>query len=156
MIKLTLTKKQFVVYALGLICLFFQQLAHGQNSTRYKLENDGVLIYPDPRFIGLIHSCCNMNVIMPQDKISIRNDTITWNFSRYQPDVVTICLGQNDGVQDSALFVSNYVSFLDQLRLHYPDAAFICLTSPMADGELKRYMKKTIKTTVGIQHKKRG
>jgi hypothetical protein len=32
--------------------------------------------------IGLMHSCCNMNIIMPQvyDKISMRNDTINWNF----------------------------------------------------------------------------
>ena len=30
--------------------------------------------------VGLIHSCCNMNIIMPPvfDKISMRNDSITW------------------------------------------------------------------------------
>src|SRR5258706_5003899 len=32
--------------------------------------------------IGLMHSCCNMNIIMPPvfDKISMRNDTIPWDF----------------------------------------------------------------------------
>ncbi|MEI9807596.1 MAG: hypothetical protein WDO16_06760 [Bacteroidota bacterium] len=46
--------------------------------------------------IGLMRSCCNMNVIMPQvfDKISMRDDTIAWDFNQYQPDIVTICLGK--------------------------------------------------------------
>jgi len=40
----------------------------------------------------------------------LRGDTITWDFKAYQPDVVTICLGQNDGPkQDSTLFCSTYV-----------------------------------------------
>src|SRR4029077_4929292 len=62
--------------------------------------------------IGLMHSCCNMNIIMPQvfDKISMRNDTIKWDFKMYQPNVVTVCLGQNDGIQDSATFCKNYIS----------------------------------------------
>ena len=66
--------------------------------------------------IGLMHSCCNMNIIMPPvfDKISMRNDTIGWDFNNYQPDVVTICLGQNDGIQDSVTFCNNYIAFIKQ------------------------------------------
>lgn len=100
--------------------------------------------------IGLMHSCCNMNIIMPQvfDKISMRNDTIKWDFKKYQPDVVTVCLGQNDGIQDSAAFCDNYVSFLEKLRSYYPDAMLICLTSPMADARLATFMKKTLTSVV--------
>ena len=100
--------------------------------------------------IGLMHSCCGMNIIMPQvfDKISMRNDTINWNFKKYQPDIVTICLGQNDGIQDSAVFCSNYISFIHSLRKLYPAAHFICLTSPMADATLRTFMEKMITAIV--------
>lgn len=96
--------------------------------------------------IGLMHSCCNMNVIMPQvfDKISMRNDTINWNFKNYQPDVVTVCLGQNDGIQDSAAFCNNYISFITRLRTYYTKTTFVLLTSPMADARLAGFMKKTL------------
>lgn len=96
--------------------------------------------------IGLMHSCCNMDIIMPPvfDKISMRNNAISWNFKRYQPDVVTICLGQNDGIQDSVLFCNHYISFIKQLRGYYPYAHFILLTSPMADASLAVFMKKTL------------
>lgn len=93
--------------------------------------------------IGLMHSCCNLPYTMPQvfDKVNLRDDSIEWNFNQYIPDVVTICLGQNDGVQDSALFCKNYISFISTLRKHYPKATIICLTSPMADNDLVRVMK---------------
>ncbi|MGK2860646.1 MAG: SGNH/GDSL hydrolase family protein [Chitinophagaceae bacterium] len=107
--------------------------------------------------IGLMHSCCGMNVIMPQvfDKISMRNDTILWNFKNYQPDVVSVCLGQNDGMQDSATFSNNYISFIKQLRSYYPNATILCLSSPMADAKLAAYMRKTL-TAVADQMKKSG
>jgi len=96
--------------------------------------------------VGLVHSCCNMNVLMPQifDKTFLRGDTIKWNFKKYRPDVVTVCLGQNDGKQDSALFCKAYIGFLKALRNHYPKASIICLTSPMADSSLTARMKQYI------------
>jgi len=107
--------------------------------------------------IGLMHSCCNMDIIMPPvfDKISMRNNDLSWNFNNYQPDVVTICLGQNDGIQDSASFCENYISFIEQLRSHYPKAMLLCLTSPMADASLAAFMKKTL-TAVVKQMKSNG
>lgn len=94
--------------------------------------------------IGMIHSCCDMDVLMPQvfDKISLRDNKLAWDFTRYQPDVVTICLGQNDGVQDSARFCNAYINLVQQLRTHYPKATIICLSSPMADPTLLKAMKK--------------
>jgi lysophospholipase L1-like esterase len=89
--------------------------------------------------IGLMHSCCNMgNIVMPRvfDKIDQRDDSLAWDFSRYIPDVVTICLGQNDGIQDSAVFCGNYVQFIGRIRGYYPAAQIVCLTSPMADARL--------------------
>ncbi len=96
--------------------------------------------------VGLMHSCCNLDIIMPQvfDKVSMRNNEVGWDFTKYQPDVVTVCLGQNDGVQDSATFCNNYISFLKTLRSYYPKASFVLLTSPMADEALTVFMKKAI------------
>lgn len=94
--------------------------------------------------IGLMHSCCNMNVVMPSvfDKIDMRGDSLQWDFSNYQPDVVTVCLGQNDGIQDSILFCTAYVSFVKRLRTYYPSAQIILLTSPMGDAALTAALKK--------------
>lgn len=96
--------------------------------------------------IGLMRSCCDMNITMPQvfDKVSMRNDSIQWNFANYQPDVVTVCLGQNDGIQDQTIFCRNYVTFMQQLRTLYPNAIFILLSSPMASETLKNFMRKSI------------
>jgi hypothetical protein len=93
--------------------------------------------------IGLIHSCCNMDITMPQvfDKVSMRDNKIRWDFSKYQPDVVTVCLGQNDGKQDSVAFCTAYVQFMATIRQHYPAATIICLTSPMANDALKAMMQ---------------
>jgi lysophospholipase L1-like esterase len=88
--------------------------------------------------IGLTHSCCNMNMVMPQifDKDFFRKDTVKWDFKKYQPDLVTICLGQNDGIKDSTLFCGAYVDFIKTVRKAYPQADIICLTSPMANQKL--------------------
>ncbi|HJT73350.1 MAG TPA: hypothetical protein VJ720_05005, partial [Chitinophaga sp.] len=56
-------------------------------------------------------------------------------------------LGQNDGKQDSVAFCGAYVQFIGTLRKHYPSAAIICLTSPMADAELTKVLQRYL---VGI------
>ncbi|MGZ3810750.1 MAG: SGNH/GDSL hydrolase family protein [Mucilaginibacter sp.] len=94
--------------------------------------------------IGLTHSCCNMDIVMPDvlDKMLLRDNKIQWDFTRYQPDVVTICLGQNDGIVDSAFFCNAYVRFIDTVRKYYPKADIICLNSPMANDELTPVLKR--------------
>jgi hypothetical protein len=107
--------------------------------------------------IGLMHSCCNMKIIMPQvfDKINLAGDSINWDFSKYQPDVVTVCLGQNDNIQDSATFCGNYIAYLHTLRGHYPKADLICLSSPMADAKLTAFMQKCL-TAIKASIQKEG
>jgi hypothetical protein len=96
--------------------------------------------------IGLQYSCCNLGITMPQvfDKINMRDDSLVWNFSNYVPDVVTICLGQNDGIRDTNSFVQSYLSFVRKVQAVYPAATIVCLTSPMADTALRRYQELTI------------
>jgi lysophospholipase L1-like esterase len=94
--------------------------------------------------VGVVHSCCNMKVLMPAiyDKVFLYADTISWNFDNYTPAVVTICLGQNDGPQqDSAIFCNAYTGLIKNIRARYPMADIVCLTSPMADPTLTRVLK---------------
>ncbi len=100
--------------------------------------------------IGLVHSCCNMDIVMPPvfDKTDMRGDSVLWDFGRYQPDVVTVCLGQNDGIQDSAYFCGAYVRFLQQVRNAYPRASIVLISSPMADAALRNTMRKQLPAVV--------
>ncbi|MDB5247504.1 MAG: acetyl xylan esterase [Segetibacter sp.] len=106
--------------------------------------------------IGLIHSCCNMTITMPQvfDKMNPRSNSIQWNFNNYQPQVVTICLGQNDGAVDSTKFCSAYVTFIADIRKRYPRADIVCLNSPMADASLTAVLKNYINGVVSFVNKK--
>jgi lysophospholipase L1-like esterase len=80
---------------------------------------------------------------MPEiyDKVNLSKDSLVWDHLRYQPDVVTVCLGQNDGVQDSVKFSQAYVEFIERLREYYPRAEIVCLTSPMANEKLRKALK---------------
>lgn len=100
--------------------------------------------------IGLTKSCCNIPFTMPKvfDKIMQSKDSIAWDFSSYQPDAVTVCLGQNDGLQDSASFCSAYIDFINQLRSYYPKASIILLNSPMAEDQLNEVLKNYIRSIV--------
>jgi hypothetical protein len=105
--------------------------------------------------IGLIHSCCGITFTMPDvfDKLYLTPESPAWDFNRYVPDVVTICLGQNDGVQDSSVFCGAYVKFIRKIKGYYPNAQIICLTSPMADASLTRVMKNYLSGVVDFLNK---
>jgi hypothetical protein len=104
--------------------------------------------------IGLMHSCCDMDIVMPDvyDKLNMRDNKIQWDFSNYQPDVVTIALGQNDGIQDSTEFCSRYVDFVQTLRSKYADAEIILLTSPMGDETLTSTLKNYLTSVKETRH----
>ena len=63
-----------------------------------------------------------MKIVMPQvfDRIDLQNGPRVWDFRRYQPDAVTICLGQNDGEQDPKAFTEAYLAFIKQVRAALP------------------------------------
>lgn len=93
--------------------------------------------------IGMIHSCCDKTFEMPDvyETVNLSVSGKAWDFSNYKADLVTVCLGQNDGIQDSAKFVSAYIGFLNTVRGYYPNAKIICLSSPMADNNLLNAQK---------------
>ncbi|QES89837.1 SGNH/GDSL hydrolase family protein [Rhizosphaericola mali] len=121
-------------------------MSYGAQTAR-KLDADWVL--SSVSGIGLMHSCCDMKIIIPQvwDKMDMRNDSLSWDFS-ILPNVVFVCLGQNDGIQDKITFYENYISFLKQLRTKYANQPIVLLTSPMADAKLRAFLKEEIKDVI--------
>lgn len=104
--------------------------------------------------IGLIHSCCEIKITMPAvyHKVDLWGDSLEWDFTRYQPGIVTVCLGQNDGIQDSTAFCEAYIQFVRNLRKQYPAAEIILLSSPMGNAELTAVLAKYLAAVVGHLH----
>jgi lysophospholipase L1-like esterase len=70
-----------------------------------------------------------------------------WDPHRYVPDLVAICIGQNDfnqGVPDEKLFVNTYVGFVEQVRHDAPNAWIFLLDSPMLQDDRYGLPKRTI------------
>jgi len=77
----------------------------------------------------------NMDDNLPQlFNLVSPNTGITWDFSRWTPDVVTVNLGTNDfyqGIPDSVGFVQATIQFVKDIRGHYPLAKILILDGPM-------------------------
>ncbi|MBT28310.1 MAG: acetyl xylan esterase [Thalassobius sp.] len=68
------------------------------------------------------------------DMVYPQNDSICWDFTQWQPDVVVINLGTNDfarGNPERKYFVESYFNLLEKIRTYYPAASIFCLESPM-------------------------
>jgi len=85
------------------------------------------------------------------------NDSLLWNFKTYTPKIVSIALGTNDlsngdGVHprqpfDSAIFVKDYIAFVQLVKSKYPAATIALLSSPMVNGD-KRILLQNCLTAV--------
>ncbi len=97
--------------------------------------------------IGIYRTWNMDNPSMPQVYEKERfetKDTTLCNFKLYNPKIVSIALGTNDmshgdGVHarqpfDSAIFVRNYISFVQLVKSKYPKAIIALLNSPMING----------------------
>jgi lysophospholipase L1-like esterase len=82
-----------------------------------------------------------------------------WDFTKYTPDIVTICLGTNDFSDgdgkaprlpfDSAVYIKTYIDFLGNIYKHYPSTQIALLTSPMLGGEKRDLMFACLQTVKG-------
>lgn len=62
--------------------------------------------------------------------------SVLWDHASYQPDVVLVCIGQNDYCQIAippSEFAAEYIKFIDRVHAVYPKAHIIVLSSPMAE-----------------------
>jgi len=102
--------------------------------------------------IGFYSSCCGttFNMYSAYDKYNHSSNSIDCDVAAlgYKPDVVCICLGQNDGILADDVFDSNYIKFVKKIRGYNPDAQIVCLSSPMADKSLQEYMKERLTAVV--------
>jgi len=79
-----------------------------------------------------------------------------WDFKKFIPDVVAICLGTNDfsegdGVTprlpfDSTQFINRYVDLISKVHHHYPEAKILLLRSPIAGMEHDMMYKACLET----------
>lgn len=90
---------------------------------------------------GLTRSCCGtkntIKDIFPYSDLSQMKSVCNFNL---KPKLVVICIGQNDGLQQKKVFVSNYIDFIYQIRTKYPKVKILLLDSPMASEKLKAHL----------------
>jgi lysophospholipase L1-like esterase len=79
-----------------------------------------------------------------------------WDFKKYTPAIVSIALGTNDLSDgdrehprlpfDSAVFVSSYIKFVQQVKSKYPLAQIALLSSPMITGDQRTQFQNYLTT----------
>lgn len=107
--------------------------------------------------IGIYRSWNTPNPSMPQvyDKTDfLENSPRNWNFNAYRPKIVSIALGTNDFSDgdhihprppfDSAVFVSGYINFVQQVKSRYPKARIALLSSPMLNGNKRELLQRCL------------
>ena len=76
------------------------------------------------------------------------NDSLEWDFSKYQPDVVVIRLGRNDywskPFPKRADFRTAYLEFLKYVRSKYPKANIFALCGPIRKDPHCDYIKSAV------------
>jgi Carbohydrate esterase 2 N-terminal/GDSL-like Lipase/Acylhydrolase family len=109
--------------------------------------------------IGIYRSWNTPNPSMPRvyEKTDfLENSTRNWDFSTYHPRIVSIALGTNDFSDgdhvharppfDSAVFVTGYINFVQQVKTKYPKARIALLSSPMLNGSKRELLQRCLAT----------
>ncbi len=102
----------------------------------------------------------DLNDLMPAvySRVLPYNTTLTWDSSKWTPQVVVINLGTNDfstGSVDKTTFATAYSNFVTKIRGQYPDAHIYCAAGPMLAGDQLTKCKGAI-TSVVDQKKASG
>ena len=95
----------------------------------------------------------NMNTEYPYTLLY--NDTYTWDFTRYTPDVVCINLGTNDTSTqgaDSLLLLNGFKQLYHQVRSHYPHAKIVLVSGCMMTGKALFSARRAMDTTADYAH----
>lgn len=100
--------------------------------------------------IGMYRNWNDENIeepIMPQvyENLYLNLDSSKKYDFKYNPDIVSICLGTNDlsdgdGIKprldfNKLKFINNYINFVENIYKYYPTTKIALLNSPMVDGE---------------------
>ncbi|HEV7620354.1 MAG TPA: GDSL-type esterase/lipase family protein [Flavisolibacter sp.] len=108
--------------------------------------------------IGVYRNWNSDGPAMPQvyEKIDFQPDTKQlWDFSKYNPKIVSIALGTNDfsngdGIKkrpafDSNIFVNEYIKFIQIIKTKYPGAQIALLSSPIFEGNNTLLLQRCLK-----------
>ncbi|ACL76504.1 SGNH/GDSL hydrolase family protein [Ruminiclostridium cellulolyticum] len=95
----------------------------------------------------------DLNDLMPAvySRILPYNSTLTWDTSKWIPQVVVINLGTNDfstGSIDKTTFAKAYTNFVTKIRGQYPDAHIYCAVGPMLSWDQLAKCKDAITSVV--------
>ena len=102
----------------------------------------------------------DLNDLMPAvySRVLPYNTTLTWDTSKWTPQVVVINLGTNDfstGSIEKTTFATAYANFVTKIRGQYPDAHIYCAVGPMLSWDQLAKCKDAI-TSVVDQKKTSG
>lgn len=91
-----------------------------------------------------------MRDIYPSAFLSPSPNSPRWEFNRFTPDIVSICLGTNDFSEgdgptprapfDPALFIPAYLDFINMVHNYYPAARIIMTNTPMLDEQKNKIL----------------
>jgi hypothetical protein len=108
--------------------------------------------------IGIYRNWNTPGPTMPQvyEKTDFQfNSQRLWNFKTYHPVIVSIALGTNDFSEgdhvnerlpfDSAVFVNNYIRFVQLVKSKYSYARIALLSSPMINGNRRILLQNCLK-----------
>jgi len=111
--------------------------------------------------IGIYRNWNGVGPTMPmvyENRYLNTDSTKQWDFSQFNPDLVSICLGTNDfsdgdGIHerlpfDSEKFTSTYISFVQTVFHHYPKTKIVLLNSPMVSGGKNKIFIKCLKKVI--------
>jgi lysophospholipase L1-like esterase len=117
--------------------------------------------------IGIYRSWNTTGPSMPQvyEKTDfLLNSNRNWEFKTYTPRVVSIALGTNDFSDgdgrtprlpfDSAVFVNNYIRFIELVKSKYPVAQIALLSSPMLNGKKRTTLQNCLTIVKALIDKK--
>ncbi|MBN1576031.1 MAG: hypothetical protein JW913_05735 [Chitinispirillaceae bacterium] len=85
------------------------------------------------------------------------NDAVKWDFSKWKPELVVICLGTNDYSTtphpDDSMYVGDYHKFIARVLGNYPGAAIVCVST--GDATFEKNAKRVVtEETTTFNHPK--
>jgi len=88
--------------------------------------------------------------------LGVSYEAFTWDFTKWIPDLVVICLGTNDFSTtpnpDDTMYANAYHTFIDTVRAKYPLVSILCVSTHT--GPMDTYLKKIVADEVGARNHK--
>ena len=103
--------------------------------------------------IGVVRNDGDTNLTSNQPlpyyyKRACLNDTLKWDFQKWQPDLVVVRLGNNDYWKKpyplTKVFQKAYINFLKEIRSFYPQASILVFCEPIGKDQHCDYISSAV------------